>query len=281
MKDAEGVQLLQRCLPRLHLRWPGFRKVRRQVYKRIDRRMKELGIKTVQEFQSYLDTHPTEWSVLETLCRISISRFYRDKRVFECLERNVLPHLAQRIKEKQENTIRCWSIGCAAGEEPYTVAILWKVALASLYPTSTLRILATDADPLAIKRVQRACYPASSLKDLPADWQTKAFVQSVEGFCLKEEFRVPVAFQEQDIRVMAPDDQFHLILCRYVVFTYFDEELQRKTLSTIVERLLPGGVLVIGKTESLPEGVRGVVPWWSELGIFRNVGNMALPKPIA
>lgn len=281
MKDAEGVQLLQRCLPRLHLRWPGFRKVRRQVYRRIDRRMKELGLQTVQEFQSYLDTHSKEWSVLETLCRISISRFYRDKRVFECLERNVLPHLAHRIKEKQENTLRCWSIGCAAGEEPYTLTIVWNNALASRYPTLSFRMLATDANPLAIQRAQRACYPASSLKDLPEDWRAQAFARSVEGLCLKEEFRVPVNCQEQDIRVAAPDEWFHLILCRYVVFTYFDEELQRNTLSTIVERLLPGGALVIGKTESLPGGVRVVEPWRPDLGIFRKDRNMTQLNPLA
>ena len=77
--DAEGVQFLQWCLPRLRLRWLGFRKVRRQVYKRILRRLKELGFSGVDEYRSYLEGHPAEWAVLEALCWISISRFYRDK----------------------------------------------------------------------------------------------------------------------------------------------------------------------------------------------------------
>jgi chemotaxis protein methyltransferase CheR len=231
--------------------------------------MMELGIKTIPEFQSYLTTHSAEWSELEKLCRISISRFYRDKKVFEGLERDVLPHLAQRTKEKQENTIRCWSIGCAAGEEPFTLAILWNLVLSSQFPALGLRILATDADPYAIERAQKACYPASSLKDLPDDWRGKAFVQSREGFCLKEEFRVPVTFQEEDVRLTVPESRFHLILCRYLVFTYFDEKLQMNTLNTIVKKLLPGGVLVIGKTESLPKGAFGVEPWRGDLRIFR------------
>lgn len=281
MKDFEGVQFLQWCLPRLHLRWPGFRKVRRQVYRRIDRRMKELEIKTVPEYQSYLTTHSAEWSELEKLCRISISRFYRDKKVFECLERDVLPHLAQGIKEKEENTIQCWSIGCAAGEEPFTLALLWNLVLSSQYPTLGLRILATDADPQAIERAQKACYPASSLKDLPDDWRDNAFAQSREGFRLMEEIRVPVTFQEEDIRFTVPDGQFHLILCRYLVFTYFDEESQLKTLNTIVNKLFPGGAMVIGKTESLPKGALGVEPWWGELKIFRKVEEVAVPDPIA
>ncbi|UCE63500.1 MAG: chemotaxis protein CheR [Nitrospirota bacterium] len=281
MKDSEGIPFLQWCLPRLHLRWPGFRKVRRQVYRRIDRRMKELGIKTVPEYQSYLATHSAEWLELEKLCWISISRFYRDKRVFECLERNVLPHLARRTLEEQEHTIRCLCIGCAAGEEPFTLAILWNLVLSSQYPTLGLRIFATDADPHAIERAQRACYPASSLKDLPDGWRDKAFSQSQEGFCLKEEFRVPVTFQEEDVRSTGPEGRFHLILCRYLVFTYFDEEMQLKTLNAIMNRLLPGGALVIGKTESLPEGTLGVEAWREELKIFRKGEERAVLDPIA
>ncbi len=269
MKDSEGVQFLQWCLPRLRLRWPGFRKVRRQVSRRIDRRMNELGITTVSAFQSYLTTHSAEWSKLEKLCWISISRFYRDKKVFESLERLVLPDLAQLANENQEHSIRCWSIGCAAGEEPYTLAILWNLVLSSQYPNLGLKILATDVDSHALERAQKACYAGSSVKDLPADWREKAFVQSREGFCLKEEFRLLVTLHEEDVRVTMPVGHFDMILCRYLAFTYFDEELQLKILKKMMKRLSPGGVLVIGKTESLPRGDLDLEPWAKELGIFR------------
>jgi chemotaxis protein methyltransferase CheR len=145
------------------------------------------------------------------------------------------------------------------------------MVLSCRYPTLGLRILGTDADPHAIERARKGSYPASSVKDFPEDWREKAFVQSREGFCLKEEFRVPVTFQEEDVRSTVPEGRFQLILCRYLVFTYFDEELQMKTLNTMVSKLLPGGVLVIGKTESLPKGALGVEPWWEELKIFRKV----------
>jgi hypothetical protein len=75
MRDPEGVAFLQWCLPRLGLRWPGFRKVRRRVYTRIDRRLKELGIPDVAAYRGYLDRHPEEWPVLGAFCRIPISRF--------------------------------------------------------------------------------------------------------------------------------------------------------------------------------------------------------------
>jgi len=95
MTDSEGVQFLQWCLPRLHLRWPGFRKVRRQVYKRINRRLQQLQLRNIDTYRDYLKDHPAEWATLETSCWISISRFYRDRSVFQYLESAVLPQLAQ------------------------------------------------------------------------------------------------------------------------------------------------------------------------------------------
>jgi len=277
MKDSEGIQLLQWCLPRLHLRWPGFRKVRRQVYKRIDRRLKELELSGPDEYQAYLDTHPAEWKILDELCWISISRFYRDKGVFQFLEREVLTQIAQAVSAKGEQEVRGWSIGCASGEEPYTLAILWKLVLAPRWPSLCLRILATDADPRAIERAQRGCYPASSLKELPGDLLAKACIPSADGFCVKPEYRQPVNFLLQDVRQSAPEDRFHLILCRNLAFTYFDDELQRATLQKISDRLLPEGALVLGSLESLPEGAAGWEPWSKKSGIYRR--SPVIPAP--
>ncbi len=66
MKDAEGVKFLQWCLPRLRLIWPGYRKVRRQVYKRIQRRLETLSLSSLADYQRYLQTHPEEWTVLDS-----------------------------------------------------------------------------------------------------------------------------------------------------------------------------------------------------------------------
>lgn len=69
------------------------------------------------------------------------------------------------------------------------------------------------------------------------------------------------------MRETAPDGPFHLILCRNVAFTYFDDALQKETLHTITERLVPGGALVIGAREALPGGVWGLEPWARKLGV--------------
>ena len=269
MKDSEGVQFLQWALPGLHLRWPGFRKVRKQVYKRIDRRLTELGLSGVSDYRPYLESHPEEWLVLDTLCWISVSRFYRDKGVFRFLEDEVLPRLARMAVASGDKDLRCWSIGCASGEEPYTVAILWKIRLAPRFPALGIRILATDVDPQAIRRAERACYPASSLKELPENWRSEAFAPSEDGFCVKVEYREPVTFLQQDIREIIPDGLFHLILCRNVAFTYFDDKLQQETLQKITAQLTSGGALVIGNTESLPAEESGLEACSQKLGVYR------------
>lgn len=272
MQDQEGIEFLQWCLPRLRMRWPGFRKVRKQVCKRIARRMIELGLSSCSEYRAYLETHEKEeWAVLDRLCWISVSRFYRDKGVFQYLEHSVLPELAARLMEHGEPELRCWCIGCAAGEEPYTLALIWNLAVGPRFPSVTLSVLATDADPLALARAEKACYSASSLKDLPREWREMVFVESPEGFYLRPEHRKTVTFRLQDIRAATPPEHFHAILCRYLAFTYFDGALQHETLATLRERLLPGGALVIGSLESLPSPAVGFEPWSENVRVYRRL----------
>jgi chemotaxis protein methyltransferase CheR len=252
MKDCDCVAFLQWALPRLRMRWPGFRKVRKQVCKRIDRRIQRLGLTGVAAYRSYLDAHDAEWSVLDGFCRISISRFYRDWGVFNYLRDDILPELAQSLQTGGNHTLHCWSAGCASGEEVYTLTIIWRLGVQPQFPSVDLRIIATDADPNMLERARRGCHATSSLKDFPADWLPIAFTESNDLFSVKPDFRKGVDFVLQDIRSEMPAGKFDLVLCRHLAFTYFDEPLQQRILSQIVAKLLPGGVLVTGKQEALP-----------------------------
>lgn len=269
MNDGECVEFLQESLPRLHLRWAGFRKVRRIVCKRIDRRLKELGFSGIDVYRAYLENHPPEGKVLDAFCRIPISRFYRDKGVFQFLEQEVLPRLSEGAIAGDEATVRCWSLGCASGEEPYTLSILWKQSFSLRFPSLAIRILATDAEPEMIVRAERGCYPASSLKELPEAWRREAFIPSGEEFCIKPAYREWVTFLPQDVREGTPGGPFHMILCRNLLFTYFDEALQRTLLETILDRLVPAGAFVIGRAENLPEGDFGLEAWSKRAGVYR------------
>lgn len=269
MTDQQCVEFLQWALPQLRLRWPGFRKVRRQVHKRINRRMGELGLSEVADYRSYLTAHPAEWPVLDGFCRISISRFYRDKSVWDCLGEHVLPELARTAAARDEQAVRCWCAGCASGEEVYTLAIVWNTRVRPRFPGTRFRLLATDVDDEMLRRARRARYQASSLKDVPPDWLSGAFTRAAEEYVLCRDLSSPIELRRQDIRRELPAGPFHLVLCRNLVFTYFDEDLQRQILKQIVQRVVPDGILVIGKQEPLPVGTTGVLPYARNVGIYR------------
>ncbi len=252
MKDADCVHLLQWALPNLRMRWPGFRKVRRQVGKRIDRRLRQLRLEDVWAYRDYLNLHPQEWAVLDTLCRISISRFYRDRHVFNLLRDRVLPSLAEQALARGDKLIHVWSAGCASGEEVYSIKLVWELGPLQEASAMRLHLTATDADSRLLDRARRGCYPHSSIRDLPHEWLPLAFDRLDEELCVRARFRSDIQFMLQDIRQQMPAGPFDLICCRHLVFTYFDEALQSELLQQILARLGAGGVLVLGKQEALP-----------------------------
>lgn len=269
MKDSDCVEFLQWALPKLQMRWPGFRKVRRQVCRRVDRRRRELDLPSVQAYRDHLEMHPDEWRTLDSFCRISISRFYRDRGVFDYLWEEILPDLAAMAQAKGEPHLRCWSAGCASGEEVYTLNIIWHLRLMGQFPDVEMRILATDSDPHMLDRARRACYSASSLKDFPDDWLPAAFCGADDSWCVRQELRGGIDFALQDIRHDMPDGPFHLILCRHLAFTYFEASLQQEILRRLLNRLPCGGILVTGKQEPLPSQPNELEKCRRHTGVYR------------
>ena len=268
MSDAECVDFLQWALPRLRMRWAGFRKVRRQVCRRIERRLRELELAGVDGYRAYLESTPDEWQQLDALCHVTISRFYRDRAVFEFLERSVLPELATRAAESG-GALDAWSVGCASGEEPYSLVLSWENAVRPLFPAVPLLVDATDVDETMIRRAREASYERSSLRDLPESWRRRAFVHRGGRYYLRPHFRRPVTVEPHDVRDPSPRGPYDLVLCRNVVFTYFDLPIQREVAERLACSIRPGGALVIGSHETLPEAGHTLAPWCARLGVFR------------
>jgi len=273
MSDADCVAFLQWALPRLHLSWRGFRKVRRQVCRRVERRRGELGLADLAAYRAYLEQRSEEWGRFDEFCRITISRFYRDRGVFGFLEREVLPALAREAIARGESAVRAWSAGCASGEEPYTLTVVWELALAPLFPSLALHVLATDLDETMLRRAHEACYEPSSLKELPEHWRERAFVQRDGLYCLRAQFRRRVRLLRHDVRGAPPRGPFDLVFCRNLAFTYFDPELQREVARGLTASLHPGGALIVGAHEAVPEGVAGLAPWPGIRCVYRTCAS--------
>jgi chemotaxis protein methyltransferase CheR len=221
--------------------------------------MNELQLDDFAAYRARLEADPTEWRAFDECCHITISRFFRDRGVFEVLRGRVLPDIAARAR-RERRAARMWSAGCASGEEPYTLKILWDLDVAGSFPDVSLAIIATDVDRTMLARAREGCFEAGSLHELPLHCVSQAFDQVGPLFCVKPRHREEIEFRYQDLRVATPALSFDLILCRYVAFTYFALPLQQQVLARIVDRLSPDGYLAIGTHERLPGDAPDLMP---------------------
>ncbi len=129
-----------------------------------------------------------------------------------------------------------------------------------------------------MQRSAQACYPAGTIRNLPEELHRTVFSRRGDQYCLKPVYRQAVAFRQQDVRTTLPDGRFDLILCRNLVFTYFDEELQVRLLGQLLNRLRSGSWLVVGVRETLPVLPKGLIAVSERLGLYRYTGNTDGPR---
>ncbi len=242
---------LRWMLEELNLSWQGYRKVRGQVHKRIRRRMEELSIVSFDRYRQYLEKHTDEWEMADRMARITISRFYRDSAAWDSLKEIYLPAFAE-TSLNAGRSLRCWSAGCASGEEPYSLAILWKQLIMPRFPQAKLEIVATDADDHMLGRAEKACYSRGPLRDLPVELTGKAFEKEGISYCLKEEYKEMVKFLSQDIRKEMPEGKFDLVFCKNLVSMYFRKSLAVSVFSKISKKMRKGSLLILGNHEEFP-----------------------------
>lgn len=251
MKDQLCVDFLQWVLPKLGLRWKGFKKVRQQVCKRIKKRIRELNLADLNAYQKYLQTHDDEWNNLQSFCVITISRFFRDRFVYRKLMDDYLPQLILHTQTSGRK-LRILSLGSASGEEVYSLAIILNMYF-NLY--EQYEILGIEIDKNMLDRAKFACYSRSSVKEASEMEFENAFIKRNESYCLKDSFKKNVNFLAGDIRKNIPDQNYDIVCCRNLAFTYFNKEIQQHILAQIIGRLNNNGLLIIGSHETLPETV--------------------------
>jgi chemotaxis protein methyltransferase CheR len=220
--------------------------------------MRDLGLDSYSAYRDRLESDPAEWPILDECCHITISRFFRDRGIFELVRWHVLPDIAARA-EREGRGIQVWSAGCASGEEAYTLRMLWDLEVASMSPSVSLSIIASDVDKAMLARAREGCFEPTTLRELPPALIEQAFDLVDSRYCIRPRYRDGIEFLDQDIRREMPSRLFDLILCRYVVFTYFAVPLQRRVLANMLKRLRPKGYLVIGTHEQLPDDGPGLV----------------------
>lgn len=225
--------------------------MRGQVCKRIKRRIDELGIESFANYRQYLEKNTGEWEVLDRMARITISRFFRDRAVWDYLGETLLPRIVEKSLKKGRRT-RCWTAGSASGEEPYTLALLWSKMILPRYPVAIPEIVATDADHHMLKRAEKGCYSRGSFKELPEEWIETAFTKKDSVYCLKDSYKEMVRFCRQDIREEMPGGKFDLVFCKNLVSMYFKKELAVDVFSRMSSKMRKDAILILGNHERFP-----------------------------
>jgi len=238
---------LREVAPFLGLYWRPFQ--RRGVRRKVERRIVELGLLTFEEYLLRIENDPEEKNHLSKILTVTISRFFRDKAVFNSLEHSIIPWF---LKEEGKKNLNIWSIGCASGEEPYTLSILWKEKFEKIYPQTHLFVLATDINESLLERAKEARYKKSSLKEVSEEILRVYFKKENGFYILDQAIRECIEFKKHDVLREEPFSGMDIVFCRNLAFTYFSKESQIDVLKKIATSLKEEGHLVIGKDESLP-----------------------------
>jgi chemotaxis methyl-accepting protein methylase len=257
---------LRRACPPLDLEWRKYR--RRAARHRVQARMAALGLTEYEDYLDRLASDPDEAAGLADLMLITVSRFFREAPRWKTLEEQVLPQLLASAGNRP--CLRAWSAGCAGGEEPYTLALLWSATLQAAHPHRKLEILASDIDRSSLERAERAVYHPSSLKEVPAPILKKWFAPNNDHWQLGPGLKASVQFRRQNFLTCPPPGIFDLVLARYLPFTYYRAERRLEAVRRLWQALRPGGALMIGAKEGLGERERQFfAPWPGAEGFFR------------
>jgi chemotaxis protein methyltransferase CheR len=218
--------------------------------RRIAVRMRACGVHTYDEFLERLRDAPGELQRLVDVLTINVTKFYRNPEVWQGVTRQVVPALFAGA-----GPVRVWSAGCASGEEPYTLAMVFAEALQAMGHGAWLERLtidATDIDRLSLERASEARYAAGAMSEAPPEIIARWCEQEADGqFRVRSQLRDRVRIFKQDLlREPAPHPPYDLVTCRNVII-YFDRSGQERLMQTFHDALRPGGFLLLGKVETI------------------------------
>jgi chemotaxis protein methyltransferase CheR len=263
MDDDQFLQILDY----FGLSWKGYRRVRKGVKRRLGRYLQARGFRRMEPFLSVLDRDPEQRAEVEKLLSVSISRFFRDRDLWQALEESVFPS----VIAGQARKIRVWSAGCACGEEAYTLKILWEEAKQRVGQMPGLELWATDLNPEYLERAQAGVYSAGSLKEFPVEIRSKYLLPLP-----RRRFSVTDAVKEGiqwGVHHLCRDDpparEFSLIFLRNNLLTYYQDALRDPALSRVIATLIPGDFFITGAREKLPHGFTVLLPFPGHPSIYQ------------
>jgi two-component system, chemotaxis family, CheB/CheR fusion protein len=220
------------------------------ILRRIVLRMAKNKVATLKGYVDFLEANPAEISVLAKEFLISVTKFFRDKEAFEIITEKVIPEIIEH--KLQVDTFKVWVVGCATGEEAYSLAILIMEQLTALKKNLEVKIFASDIDKAALLHASKGIYPESITNDVSKERLEKFFIKQDGHYKVRDNIRKMLIFADHDIVKQPPYGKIDLISCRNLLI-YINPILQKKILTSLHFCLNLGGYLFLGPSESLGE----------------------------
>jgi two-component system, chemotaxis family, CheB/CheR fusion protein len=264
-RDAETLEgeqqaLLQKVLAQVRARTGrDFARYKRAtIMRRIQRRMQLRYVEELDRYLRLLRETPEEVRALSDDLLINVTSFFRDPAVFEQLQAHVIPRLFDGRGPDDE--IRAWCIGCATGEEVYSVAMLMTEETrqrGGLAPR--IQLFASDLHERSLEMAREGFYPGDIATEVSRERLNRYFIEEKGGYRIRKELRELVVFAPHNLLSDPPFSRLDLIFCRNLLI-YLQRDVQGDVLRTCHYALNTGGYLVLGTSETLDDS-----------GLFRTI----------
>lgn len=231
--------------------------------RRLELRQSETSTHNYREYLEFLRSHPEEIDILIQALTIKLSNFFRNPLVYEFIYSYVLPQL---LTENQ--FLNIWSVGCARGEEPYSLAIMIHDLKKVTKHTCHVKILATDIDAEALEQARKGEYRGDDLFEVKKKYldmyfkktNTSGGAYSDGHYRIGEDIKSMVTFERTNVMDAenlrdTHSTHYQLILCRNVLI-YLSRDLQTSVQRNLSEMIIDNGYFVIGETETLADSLR-------------------------
>lgn len=217
------------------------------IDRRIERRMSVQQVEAIESYVRFLKTSVQESEALFNNLLICVTRFFRDRDLWETLEQDILPKLLEQLDSRE--TFRAWLPGCSTGEEAYSLAIVLAEVMEKLNLHREVKIFATDVSKKSLDVASAGLYTATMVAEISPDRLAKYFDRRTDGFQVNARLRKFAVFARHDVLKDPPFSRMDLVCCRNLLI-YFQPLVQTRVLQSLRHALKPEGVLILGSSES-------------------------------
>jgi chemotaxis protein methyltransferase CheR len=222
------------------------------LQKRLSPRAKELSFDTFQKYFYFLLYDPradAEFDQIYDLVTTNETYFFREPAQLTAFTEEIIPDILERKAIKK---VRIWSAGCSSGEEPYSLAMLLQEL--GWFSRAAFEIFASDINQQVLSRARKGHYRESAFRATDPSIRDKYFTRDPEGsWKISDGIRNRISFGRLNLydegRVSLVGN-LDVILCRNVII-YFDDSSKKVVVNSFYNRLVDGGFLLLGHSESL------------------------------